>query len=370
MRANAVSAVIFSNSNDIALKELTENRSMSSLPFGGRYRLIDFALSNLSNAGISDIGIITKENYRSLMDHVGSGLYWDLDRKRGGLRIIPPFITGESQLNGFADISKRAAEFVSRLNSEYVIVCESGTVANFDIGAFIAYHIEKDADITLFYRKAECADKFKNTIKFDIKNGKIVGAVKANRSSESGNYSLGTAIFKKSVFLNFAEFSKSKKSEDAFLTLISENKNNYRIYGFEHKGFAAVIDSRKSFFESNMKLFSEDVRKDLFNKERPVFTKTRDDMPTRYGIFSDVKESLVADGCIIEGTVKNSVLFRGVRVHKGAKVENSILMQGVEVGENAVVRYVVADKNSVITANTPIKGTKHKAFIVKKNQVL
>ncbi len=369
MRANAISAIIFSNSNDEALKELTENRSMSSVPFGCRYRLIDFTLSNLVNAGISNVGVITNENYRSLMDHIGSGIYWDLDRKNGGLNIIPPFMMGENKYSGLTETCFRAYQFASSLNSEHIIVSESGIIANIDITALINKHIEKNADITFVYRKAECPDKFKNTLKFDIIDEQIRSTSKAYRLTESGNYSMGLAVFKKSAFIDLINLSKNDKDEDVFAKLISENISNYKMFGFEHRGFVAPMDSKKSFYENNMRLFDENVRNDLFNKERPILTKTRDDMPTRYGIHSDVKDSLVADGCIIEGTVKNCILFRGVRVSKGAVVENSILMQGVGICENAKAKYLIADKNSVITGKSPAKGTVHKAFVVKKNQV-
>ena len=369
MRANTVSSVIFSNSNDEALKELTENRSMSSVPFGCRYRLIDFTLSNLANAGITNIGIITKENYRSLMDHVGSGLYWDLDRKNGGLHIIPPFITGGNKLSGLEDTCFRATEFISGLNSEYIIVCESGVIANIDITALINSHIKNDADITFVYRKAEHPDKFKNTLKFKVIDQKIISSKKAYRLSESGNFSMGIAIFKRAAFIDLVGIAKGDKDEDVFAKLISENISNYKMFGFEHTGFAAALDNKKSFYENSMLLFEESVREDLFNKERPVLTKTRDDMPTRYGPHAKVKDCLIADGCIIEGTVKNSILFRGVRVNRGAVVENSILMQGVGICENAKAKYLIADKNSVITGKNPVNGTTHKAFIVKKNQV-
>ncbi len=371
MIANSVSAVIFSNSNDENLKELTSDRSMASLPFGGRYRIIDFMLSNLVNAGVSDVGIITKENYRSLMDHVENGMSWDLDRKNGGLRIIPPFITGESKLKGLAEMSNRAAEYVSHINSNYVIVMEAGTVANIDFSALINRHVETNADVTLVYRNADETDRLKNTLKLDVdSNGRVTGVISAKGSKENGNFTVGTAIFSKTAFTGLVRSANENLNGNAYTELLNEFSEKLNVFGFKHGGFTAVMDSRKSFFKFNMALLDEDVRNVLFDKKRPVYTKTRDDMPTRYGTHSNVKNSIVADGCIIDGTVKNCVLFRGVRVRKGAVVENSILMQGVEIRENARVKYVVSDKNAVITANEPIYGTNHKAFIVNKDQVL
>ncbi len=370
MRASAITAVIFSNSNDEALKELTANRSMASLPFGGRYRLIDFTLSNLVNAGISDIGIVTNANYRSLMDHVGSGIYWDLDRKNGGLSIVPPYIMGSRKHNGYVDSAVRATEYVNRTNCEYVIVCDSGTIANVDITSLINFHAEKEADVSFVYRKAHSPDKFKNTIKLNLnESGRVINAEITDLKGE-GDYTIGIGIFNKTVFNSMVNSTLNEKAEITISDIIMNKVNDYNIYGFEHSGFAALMDCRKSYFENNMMLLEKSVRDDLFNRERPIFTKTRDDMPTRYGTHSNVKNSLVADGCIIDGTVKNCILFRGVRVRKGAVVENSILAQGVEVRENAKVKYVVSDKNAVIGNTEPICGTKRKAFIIKKNQYI
>ncbi len=368
MISNRVSAVIFSNSNDENLKELTSYRSMASLPFGGRYRLIDFSLSNIVNAGITDVGIITNENYRSLMDHVGSGIYWDLDRKNGGLRVIPPFITGETKYKGLAEQSVRALEYVSHINSEYVLVVESGTITNVDVSALINFHTEKNADVTFCYRESEKPDKFKNTLNLTVnKNGKVTAITD---DGDAGNLTIGIALFTKSAFMTLVNIAKDDADGNIYSAISGNYANDFEVYGFKHSGIAMVMDSRKSFFESNMLMLETDVRKDLFNKKRPIYTKTRDDMPTRYGTHSSVKNSLIADGCIIDGTVKNSVLFRGVRVHKGAVVENSILMQGVEIRANAKVKYVVSDKNAVITANEPVCGTNRKAFIVKKDQMI
>ncbi len=370
MRRSAVSAIIFSNSNDRTLKELTENRSMASLPFGGRYRLIDFALSNLVNAGISNIGIITKENYRSLMDHIGSGVYWDLDRKNGGIHVLPPYNKGRTN-KGYFEALMRAKDFITRSNCDYVVTCESGIVANIDITALVNQHLESNADITIVYRKASCADKYENTMMLKLdENKKIKELVPANSSAESGNYTLGVAVFSKSALVNIISSDENITAKDFYLDILPKYIDNVNLFGFEHDGFVSVMDCGKSFFNANMELLKKEVRDDLFNKERPIYTKTRDDMPTRYGIYADVSNSFIADGCIIDGTVKNSVLFRGVRVKKGAVVENSILMQGVEVFENAKLKYVISDKNAVISANSPISGSDRKAFILKKNQMI
>ena len=368
MRANAISAIIFSNSNDEALKELTENRSMSSVPFGCRYRLIDFTLSNLVNAGISNVGVITNENYRSLMDHIGSGIYWDLDRKNGGLNIIPPFMMGENKYSGLTETCFRAYQFASSLNSEHIIVSESGIIANIDITALINKHIEKNADITFVYRKAECPDKFKNTLKFDIIDEQIRSTSKAYRLTESGNYSMGLAVFKKSAFIDLINLSKNDKDEDVFAKLISENISNYKMFGFEHRGFVAPMDSKKSFYENNMRLFDENVRNDLFNKERPILTKPQDEAPVLHQADADVRNSIISAGCRIEGRVENSIIFRSVNIGKKAVIKNSVIMMHGEVGDGVVLDRVIADKYVQITGGVKIYGTKDAPVVIGKNK--
>ncbi|MCQ2450899.1 MAG: glucose-1-phosphate adenylyltransferase subunit GlgD [Clostridia bacterium] len=371
MMNGKVSGIIFTNSNDSALKEFTSFRSMASLPFGGRYRLIDFTISNFVNAGISNVGVITNQNYSSLLDHLGSGIYWDLDRKNGGLSILPPFISGSKNNVGELDAADRAVEYINRNNSEYVVVCESGTVANIDVKAVLNYHIEKNADITFLYRTSEKTDKFDRTLKLKLDDdGKVIKISDTKQSDEGGKLTMGFSIFTRAAFSELVNMASKVNTKDTFVSVMTKKFSAYNIFGYEHTGFVGVMDSRKAYFETSMELLNGDIREQLFNRKRPVYTKTKDDMPTRYGTHSSVKNSIIADGCIIDGTVKNSILFRGVRVRKGAVVENSILMQGVEIRENTKIKYVASDKNAVIGGKDPIKGTNRKAFIVKKNQTL
>jgi len=372
MRASAVSALIFANSKDELLNQLTEMRSLASLPFGGRYRTIDFCLSNIVNAGISNVGIITKENYNSLMDHIGTGIYWDLDRKKGGLKFLPPYsFSGSREYKGYFEALMRAKNFILNSNCDYVLVCESGVVANIDITSLLNYHTEKKADITLVYTNAEKKNKYSSTMKLTLNtDGKISEMTVPEKDCENCDLTLGVSLFSKAAILSI--FPDDKKVEEGVIyrDVLPNKLASMNVYGFKHEGVAFVMDSGKSYFESSMKLLDRDVQADLFNPDRPIFTKTRDDMPTRYGTHSSVTNSFIADGCIIDGTVKNSILFRGVRVNKGAVVQNSILMQGVEVRENAKLKYVISDKNALIGAESPIKGTDRKAFLVKKNEII
>lgn len=373
MRASAVAGIIFANSYDELLEKLTSKRSMASVPFGGRYRLIDFSLSNLVNAGITNVGVITKENYRSLMDHIGSGVYWDLDRKNGGLRILPPYnIRGAKRYNGYIEAIKGAMDFINRCNCEYMIISESEVVANVNIAEAVNHHIETHADVTVVYHNGRFPENHPDTMLLSFADDGRVNSIEFPTKQINGNtdYSLGIMIISRRLLIELIEDAYNSESLGINRDILAPKVSKLRIYGFCHKGFAEVIDSEKTYFEANRMLLNDDVRHDLFNKERPVFTKTRDDMPTRYGTKSNVENSFIADGCIIDGTVKNSILFRGVKVEKGAVIENSILMQGVSVAENAQLDYVISDKDASIGADMILKGTSKKTFLVKKNQTL
>lgn len=372
MISSSVAGIIFANAYDETIERLTQKRSIASVPFGGRYRLVDFALSNLVNAGVSNVGIITKEKYLSLMDHIGSGTHWDLDRKSGGIRILPPFNISRARLyNGYVEALYGAMDFLVRCNSKYIVLCDARTVANVDIKSVMKYHKETQADVTVV-----CNDGLKirnndHAMTLDInKEGRVTLMGFPKKIDAEDARSMNIYVFNREKLIELVENSYENGGVTISEDIISANVDTLKIMAYEHKGYVAIMDCPKAYRRANFELLDSEVRKDLFNRERPIYTKTRDDMPTRYGTQSSVINSLVAEGCIIEGAVKNSVLFRGVRVEKGAVVENSILMQGVTVKENAVLDNVVSDKNAAVSEGMVVKGTDEKAFFVEKNQTL
>lgn len=372
MRTSAVAGIIFANINDTLLKKLTSKRSMASVPFGARYRLIDFPLSNLVNAGVSSVGIITKENYRSLMDHVGNGVYWDLDRKNGGLYLLPPYLTsGTKRYNGTVDALHGNIDYIDRCNAQYIVLCNADTIANINFSAAIKSHIEKKADITLVYHNGKPSVNNADLMlfKMDAQN-RIEGIDFEPQAEEDTNFYAGSMIISRELLMQLVEEAYSEGQVSFTADVLPEMTDKLKIYGFEHKEFLAVLDGTDSYYKASMDLLDANVRRQLFGTGRPVFTKTRDDMPTRYGTKANVKNSIIADGCVINGTVKNSVLFRGVTVEKDAVVENCILMQETSVGTAADIKNVIADKNAAIGDNMVLKGTPEKCVFVKKNQIL
>lgn len=374
MRTSAVAGIVFANTNDNFLKKLTAHRSMASVPIGGRYRLIDFALSNLVNAGVTSVGIITKEKYRSLMDHVGSGIPWELDRKNGGLYLLPPYQNSKmKRYSGTVDALYGAKDYIERCNSEYIVLCDSDLLANVDIQAALKNHISKNADISLVYHKgvvAPCEEPRETMLLKLNSNNKITAISFENEKETKTAFGIGITILSRKLLLNLVSEAVDNESASFNRDVIAKKLKTLDVIGFEHSDYAALMNGTHSYYNASMDLLLPEVRRQLFNKDRPIFTKTRDDMPTRYGTKADVKNCFIADGCVINGTVKNSILFRGVTVEKGAVVENCILMQETSVGSGAEIFNVIADKNAVIGDGMVVKGTDKKHFFVKKNQIV
>ncbi len=371
MRASAVAGIILANSNDSLLSKLTGIRSMASVPFGGRYRLIDFALSNLVNAGINNVGIITRSNYRSLMDHISSGAAWDLDRKNGGIHILPPYnVSGARRYHGYVEALYGAKDFMHRSRADYIVLCESDAIANIDLSEALDSHVRNEADITVVYSTGTCPKNHPNTMimEFD-EDGRATSVEFSENRADEVNFAIGTVIVTRELLESLIEDGYENGATRVSRDVIAPRISTLRVFGFKHEGFTAVMDSENTYFESNMRLLEKEAREQLFGA-RPVYTKTRDDMPTRYGTKADVHNSFIADGCVIDGTVKNSVLFRGVKVEKGAVVENCILMQGVRVGADTKLQYIISDKNSAVGRNMVLKGNAERPFIISKNKSL
>lgn len=372
MTPTAVSGIIFANSRDEALGRMTNLRSMAAVPFGGRYRLIDFCLSNLVNAGITNVGIITKANYRSLMDHIESGAFWDLDRKRGGVHLLPPFnISGARRYHGYVEALYGAMDFLNRCNSDYIVLCESCYVANVDIAAAVDFHIKNNADITVVCGAGDSISGVKNlmTLKTDS-NCRVFAVDFPTDIKQDDLFSQGILIFSRELLIELVNNAYENGGRNIDVDIIGDRVKDLKVFAFKHSGFAAVMTDIKAYTDANMRLLDRNVRADLFNPERRIMTKNRDDMPTRYGTKASVGNSFIADGCVIDGTVKNSIIFRGVTVKRGAVVENCIVMQDCVINQNAILKNAICDKSVDVGSNTVINGTAEKPIYIEKNQKL
>ncbi len=370
MRTSAVAGLIFANSDD-KLKKLTANRSLASVPFGSRYRIVDFALSNLVNIGVTSVGIITTENYRSLMDHVGNGISWDLDRKNGGVYFIPPYY--KSGVKRFADTVTAiagATEYIEKCGADYMVLYDSHVIANVDLASALKQHKVNQADVTVIYHNGKLPEKSEEKMILGLGNDNRVNKISFSQGEHQASFGVGISIINKEVILKLIAEAEEDGLSSFTRDVIAQKTNSLKIFGFEHKDYTAIMDNTDTYYEASMDLLKKEVRAQLFNKKRPIFTKVRDGMPTRYGVNADVKNCVIGDDCIIEGTVKNSVLFRGVKIGKGAVVENCILMQETEVGDNAQLSNVIADKNAVIADGVIFKGTEEKLCFIEKKQIL
>ena len=360
--------IVFSNMHDSMLGQLTENRTMASVPFGGRYRLIDFVLSNLINSGIKDVGIITKSNFQALMDHGGNGKEWDLSRKKGGLTILPPYGSQEAVLyRGRLEALGNIYNYIRSSKAEIVVMTDCDNITSIDYSDVLRYHKEKDADITVVYKHKPITDSIhRDVITISMDENKRVNGAFINPEQEEGNVLLNMTVISKRLLERIISEASSTNFYSFTRGVLQQGNQRLKIYGYAYDNYVADIKSLQSYYDCTMELLNPDVRRQLFPPERPVYTKVRDEVPVRYGINASAKNSMIADGCIIEGTVENSVIFRGVKIDKGAVVKNSILMQGTYVGEKSVLDCVVTDKDVMIRDSKILIGCKEYPFFVKK----
>ena len=370
MRANNVLGLIFSNTFDHYLNELTAMRSMGSVPYGGRYRLIDFQLSAMVNTGIGKVGIVTKSNYQSLMDHVGHGRAWDLSRKNGGLYILPPFntTTAGGIYSGRIEAISNVMDFIETNDEEYVLMTDCNVLYNFDFSEMFRQHEKTGADITIAYVSGE-TPKISELAEFELgENGKITGIAR-NKGSENSNYSINVFLMRKALLERLINEANSLGYRSFTEDILKRNIERLKIFGYEATGFVKVLDGMQSYFEANMALLDSKNRKELCLSQ-PVYTKVKDDVPAIYGLNSKVSNSLVADGCVIEGEVINSVLFRGVHIGKGTVVKDCVLMQNDYIGDNVSLNCVTADKDVVIKPGKVLSGDKNFPVHIGKGIVI
>ena len=349
-----VLGLVFANMHDTTLGDMTKNRTMGSVMFGGRYRLIDFPLSNMVNSGISEVGVITKSNYQSLLDHLGSAREWDLARKKGGLYILPPFGNVESTLyRGRIEALYGAMSFIKHSRAIYVILSDCDVVTNIDYKPIVAAHIESGADITaVAHTGVYSSDDIKTSTVFNVDADKNVTSVLINPDiSGTCTTSLNVFVMSMDFLIETVNDAMARGNVSFERNILQEKCRELKIKIYEYDNYFSKLNSPESYFKSNMALLEPENARKLFVPKRSIYTKVSDNAPVKYDLDSKVSNSLIADGCIIEGEVENSVLFRGVKVGKGAKVKNCILMQGTVVGDNAELNYLITDKNVSICEN-------------------
>ncbi len=366
--------IIFAFNESPEMREVVQVRNGCSVPFGGRYRLIDFSLSNLVNAGVTDVGIIVHSSYQSLLDHVGSGKDWDLSRKHGGLRILPPFsFAGKHpnrQYRGRMDALVGVNSYLQFIRQDYVVLTTGDLAANLPISEAFEQHLKTGADITAICAPTSTNDPRLTTYMTTDKDNRVT-SISVHPSSPAGKASLETFILSKALLMSLVERCAAQDvysfSKGALLPCLNSGMD-IRVFDFD--GYAAQIEKVGKYFLQSMQLLDPAVRASLFNPERPIKTKDQSNPSTYYGPDAKVVNSLVSDGCVIEGTVINSVLARGVHVEKGVTVENCILMQRVTVQAGATLRYAIADKNVRICPDRMLMGHGTYPLVIAKDEVV
>lgn len=360
---------------DEKIAPLTDIRANSALPIAGRYRIIDFVLSNMANAGITNIGIATESNYSSLMDHTKSGKPWDLDRKDSGLNILPPNLENKQYgvIKGNIDLLAGIRDYIHRSPQTYVILSLGNMVYNIDFDAVIEAHIEKQADVTVIYKDingTEDADLSHYALLDVDADGTIKDIEVQPFYPKTTNACLEIFVMEKALLESVVDECSARGDVDFVKDAIIKKMDGLRMYGYQFDGHFYKVDSMKSYYQTSMEFLKADRRAEFFNRKRPIYTKTKDQSPTKYGDEAVCKNSFISDGCVIEGTVENSILSRGVKVEKGAVVRNSIIMQDSVVEEDVEVNHVVFDKEVVITKGRKLIGQESYPLAISKGTII
>ena len=376
----AVTGIIFSNIHDNNIPELTRLRTIASVPFGCRYRFIDFTLSNMVNANIFNIDVITQSNYQSLMDHLGSGKDWDLARRSGGIKILPPNIMAgdtarQTSYTTRLEALKSVYNSISKIKDEYVVMSDCDVICNINFKAIIEDHIKNKADITMAVKTMTLTEgqAAANVLFASDENGRITDVLPYPKNfTGEADVALNIVVMRTDYLLHMVQDAIAHDYNSMTRDFINRYKDtkNFRVYKYD--GYFACVSALADYFRCSMEQITDDnARKSLFDvPNRPVYTKVRNSTPTYYSETSNVKNSMIADGCVIEGTVENSILFRGVKIGRNCTVKNCILMQDTVTGENVFLNYVIADKNVVIRDGRMLSGCDVQPYYIEKGKMI
>lgn len=361
--------LILADDKRIQLGELSRPRALSAMPFGGRYRIIDFALSNMVNSGIRSVGISTFEKYKSLMDHLGTGSAWDLDRKNNGLSLIPPYVSAEHYTDTSDDLTG-ILDYYRELNEKYIVVMGSNVILNTNFTALAAAHEEKGADITVAYNRDGDKGGHPNYILDMSRNERVKDIYHNPLNPVSNRSSLGILYMERQLFVDTISELISRGTSQVGIDFFLKLYDRYNVFGFEMKETTLRINSTSSYFQETMRSIDEPVRSAIFWPDMPVFTKVKDEAPAIYSETSKVKGSLVSDGCLIEGEVQHSLLFRGVTVGAHSKIKNSIIFQDTHVAEGVELENVIIDKDCIIRPGVKLIGQEAYPIVIGKGSVV
>ena len=373
--AKSAVGIIFSSLNNKTLSRLTSDRTVAAIPFACRYRLVDFALSNMVNANISNINIVANYNYRSLQEHIGSGKDWDLARRRSGINFISPFQTAvgaeAKMFSTHMEALKSMKEYIDEFSEEFVVLSDSDTVLNIDLSRVMEYHEKSGCDITMVTKTIDAAFSSKHPrMLISSQDGKIVDiALGQSYNGKQNELALGIFVMKTLYLKKIIEEAEAYNL-NSFTSLLLRNSGIYDLRAYNFTGYVASVSSFLDYYKCSIELAkNEDARESLlWKKDFPVFTRVNNSSPTKFTETATVKSSMIADDCVIEGTVINSVISRGVRVEKGAVVKNSVLFKGTRVGRGASLNCIVCDINVDVSENIVLSGNDNMPFYIQKGR--
>ena len=370
-----VMGIIYTGEGDALLRELTITRAIAALPIASRYRIIDFLVSSMVNGGIKNIGVIMQKNYHSLMDHLGSGKEWDLHGKIDGLHILPPFLTRENVglYPGVLDALRSNTNFLVRSKQEIVVLSNSNVIYNVKMDELLQFYKDTGADITMLYTKYEGMKRDESGTYIAVDDNNNVTDIEVDPTHPTHkNIFMDVMVIRRELLRDLVDKAVAHglhgMNRDIIQRLVQDG--TARVNAVEYKGMCWKIDSVQSYFQFNMDILDTQKRKLIFRDDMPIFTKVRDEMPAYYGAESSVINSLVADGCTVEGTVENSVLFRGVKIAPNAHVKNCIIMQDGQVHEGAYIENCILDKQAIIKRNARLIGPAAYPIVIAKDVVV
>ena len=352
------------------IRSLTKFRPLATVPVAGRYRMIDFVMSGMVNAGIKLVSVFANKATRSLPDHIGNGKPWDLDRKTDGL-----FLFNNNLLGGSVDRDGGSGyashiEFLNKANCDNVIVCSSYMVCNIDLEVVGEYFEESGADIVAVYKKINNGETaFLNCDAYKMDQNNLIKSAYKNIGIENDlNISMEMFVMKKKTLSEILYKAVSDGVSKNFKKYLYENMSGYTVKGFEFTGYLSCVNSIDSYYRTNMNMLELNVLGELFNKKAPVYTKTKDSPPTQYVAGSNVKHSIVADGTIIKGEVTNSIISRSVVIEEDVKIDGCIILQNAVVKKGSNLTNVIVDKGVVVDANTFVNCPLQYPLVLEKKK--
>ena len=363
--------IILAGGNNNKMRELTQRRAVAAMPIAGSYRAIDFALSNMSNSHIQKVAVLTQYNARSLNEHLNSSKWWDFGRKQGGLYVFTPTITADNGYwyRGTADAIYQNLEFLKRCHEPYVIITSGDAVYKMDYNKVLEYHIAKKADITVVCRDL---DQGEDATRFGIlkmnENMRIEDFEEKPMVANSNTISTGIYIIRRRQLIDLIEHSAEEDRYDFVTDILIRYKNMKRIYGYKMKEYWSNIASVDSYYQTNMDFLKPEVRNYFFKEEPGIFSKVDDLPPAKYNAGSDVKNSLIASGCIINSKVENSILFKKVFVGKNCVIKNSIILNDVYIGDNTHIENCIVESRDTLKANTYYCGENGIKIVAENNE--